>query len=435
MPAALFDASRLVFRAAKGGALTGIDRVAMAYGRWLLSWPDVEVVGCWSFKGRTFPVPQDLLRWLAEPREQRAAPETSVWPELAAALAAPDATVPALRARPSRGEGLAGDGWLLEALRRATTVWPSTRMSPGDFYVNVSHYALGQGGLLGRLAARGLRPVVMIHDLIPIAHPEYCTPGGAPKHATRMSAVFDHAALVIANSRATADEIAVYAEQTGRVAPPLCVAPLGLEPAFLAPREERLSPAPYFVCVGTIEPRKNLAFLLTVWRRLAERMGAATPALVLVGRRGWENESVVDLLERSPAIERHVHEVCDLKDEELARLVSGATALLAPSFTEGFDLPSVEALALGTPLIASDIPVHRELAGGAQLIDPLDGLGWLAAIEAAALHPPPRRACAPPTWARHFELVAEAMGLAAAPEAGVVRRQAAGPAAIAGVTS
>jgi glycosyltransferase involved in cell wall biosynthesis len=284
-------------------------------------------------------------------------------------------------------------------------------MSPGDFYINVSHYALGQGGLLGRLAARGIKPGVMVHDLIPIAHPEYCTPGGAPKHVARMSAVFDHAALIVANSRSTAEEISAYADQVGRTAPPLCVAPLGLEPAFLEPRAEQLSPAPYFVCVGTIEPRKNLAFLLTVWRRLAERNGEATPRLVLVGRRGWENEAVVDLLERSPAIVRHVHEVCDLRDEQLARLVAGATALLAPSFTEGFDLPAVEALSLGTPLIASDIPVHRELARDAQLIDPLDGLGWLAAIEAAALCPPPRRVHAPPTWSRHFEIIAEAMGL------------------------
>jgi glycosyltransferase involved in cell wall biosynthesis len=177
-----------------------------------------------------------------------------------------------------------------------------------------------------------------------------------------------------------------------------------------------LATRPYFVCVGTIEPRKNLTFLLTLWRRLAEEMGEAVPRLVIVGRRGWECESVVDHLERSPSIRRFVHEVCDLRDEQLAELMAGATALLTPSFIEGFDLPSVEALALGTPVIASDIPAHRELVRRAQLIDPVDGLGWLAAIKAAAAQPPARRPQAAPTWAQHFEIVGRAMGLTPARE-------------------
>jgi glycosyltransferase involved in cell wall biosynthesis len=226
-----------------------------------------------------------------------------------------------------------------------------------------------------------------------------------------MEAVLDHATLILANSNSTAEEIGAYAQRRGSSPPPICVAPLGLEPHFTDTSDETLRARPYFVCVGTIEPRKNLTFLLTLWRRLAERRGAATPVLILVGQRGWENESVIDHLDRSPPIQQFVHEVCGLADWELARLIAGARALLSPSFSEGFNLPVAEAQALGTPVIASDIAVHRELARDARLIDPLDGPAWLAAIEATADHGRSTRRSRPTSWEAHFAAVGEAMGL------------------------
>jgi glycosyltransferase involved in cell wall biosynthesis len=407
MARVLFDASRLVFRTVRGGALTGIDRVVLAYGRWLAARADVRLTPVWCCEGRLLPVAPRLFRWMIAP--DRAAEEAGqAWPALLAALAAPYDEAPALRAG---GPGSAPDSRLLRALGE---IWPPplwVRAAPGDLYVNVSHYGIGRGGLLGRLAARRVRPVVMLHDLIPLLHPEFCTPGGAVKHRLRMEAIADHGAVVIANSASTADDIAVWARAAGRTPPPVVTAPLGVEPAFRSRPAPIEAARPYFVCVGTIEPRKNLAFLLGLWSRLEARMGAAAPRLVLVGRRGWENEAVIDLLERAPAVRRLVHEVCDLGDLELARLIAGARALLAPSFTEGFDLPAAEAQALGAPLIASDIPVHRELASGACLIDPLDGPGWLAAIEAATLDPAPRRPRPAPTWEQHFEIVARALDL------------------------
>jgi glycosyltransferase involved in cell wall biosynthesis len=188
---------------------------------------------------------------------------------------------------------------------------------------------------------------------------------------------------------------------------------LGLQPEFLCSPDPLQTAHPYFICVGTIEARKNLAFLLALWRRLEERMGPQTPRLVLVGRRGWENESVIDHLDRSKAVLRLVHEVCDLRDGDLARLIAGATALLSPSFAEGFDLPVVEAMALRTPVIASRIPVHVELASYATLLDPLDGPAWLAAIEAACSTPARGPIVDSPTWDSHFTRVGPILGLAA----------------------
>ena len=138
-----------------------------------------------------------------------------------------------------------------------------------------------------------------------------------------------------------------------------------------------------------------------------------TPSLVLVGRYGWENEAVLDHLQRSPNLRGVVHQASNLSDTTLAALMRGARAVLAPSSVEGFDLPAVEACAMGLSLIASDIPPHRELTPDAELIDPLDGLGWLAAVERAALSPAPEPAVyAAPSWEAHFDTVARAIGLA-----------------------
>src|SRR5262249_22987080 len=138
---------------------------------------------------------------------------------------------------------------------------------------------------------------------------------------------------------------------------------------------------PYFVCVGTIEARKNHLLLLNLWRRLATEFGVQAPLLVLVGQRGWEIENVVDLLERCPALRGIVIEHNAMSDAELVPLFRGACAVLQPSFAEGFGFPLIEALALGVPALCSDIPALRETGGSVpEFLDPLDGPGWRAAV-------------------------------------------------------
>jgi glycosyltransferase involved in cell wall biosynthesis len=91
-----------------------------------------------------------------------------------------------------------------------------------------------------------------------------------------------------------------------------------------------------------------------------------------------------------------------------------AQALLFPSFTEGYGLPLVEALNLGVPVLASDLPVFREIADDIpEYLDPLDAIGWMKCIESFCQPDAPLRASqlqriskfAPPTWARHFALL------------------------------
>ena len=406
----LFDATRLFMRASLGSP-TGIDRVTDAYARWLLNRPEVELIPVCSLGGVASPMSRAWFENVLLARTPRATVESADWPRLMAALNSNPPAPQALRARPTR-TALAGPVPRYAAFGlRALTRWRPATPPSGALFVNVSHFGLEQPGLLEHLSRRGVRALAMVHDLIPLTHPEYCSPPAERWHRRRIEALLRNRARILANSGATAADLTAFARANALPDPHVRVAPLGLEPAFLTPADRPPPGRPYFVCVGTLEPRKNLAFLLTVWRRLAETLGEATPPLVLAGRRGWENEAIIDLLERAATVRRFVHEVPGLDDKSLARLMAGASALLAPSFAEGFNLPVAEAAALGVSVIASDIPAHRELAAQARLLDPLDGPAWLAAIMAAATDPARPSPRAPFSWSDHFAIAAEAMEL------------------------
>jgi glycosyltransferase involved in cell wall biosynthesis len=407
MNTVLFDVTRMFMRPPRSTP-TGIDRVNHAYGRWLAAEPDVDVIPVCAWGGVLTPLSKSAFRKILGRDETQETAPSAAWTRLLNGLGGVSDDTPKPRPAPERGRALSAIARYAPAAARTVRNWRPGRAPVDAVYINVAHFGLEQPGLLRRLEARGIPSTVMIHDLIPIAHPEYCGPSASLWHRRRVDAVLEHASLVITNSASTADDVVTYA--AGRRTPAVCVAPLGLESAFVHTPPAPLSVGRYFVCVGTIEPRKNLAFLLTLWRRLAERMGDDTPKLVLAGRRGWENESVIDQLERSPAVLRFVHEAPGLADQELARLIGSAVALLAPSFSEGFNLPVAEAIAMGTPVIASDIAVHRELARGASLIDPVDGPGWLAAIEGAGSLKPAVPDGSPLGWPEHFAIVRAALG-------------------------
>ncbi len=108
--------------------------------------------------------------------------------------------------------------------------------------------------------------------------------------------------------------------------------------------------------VGTLEPRKNLDLLLNAYALLDP---AHRPPLFLVGRYGWRQRSLVERIARMGPSVRWLGEVDDAR---LGRLYRHAAVLVQPSRDEGFDLPLIEGLSAGVPVVASDIPVHREVA-------------------------------------------------------------------------
>lgn len=265
---------------------------------------------------------------------------------------------------------------------------------------------------------RSIKAFVFIHDLIPIQFHEYSHPRERPLHEQRLDNSLRHARGLIVNSRCTESAVRTHAQQIGVPPPPILVAPLGHDLPAPDPEGPPAISRPYFVVLGTIEPRKNHLLLLTLWRELVKRHGAATPALVVIGRRGWECEQVVDLLERCGAIHPYLREVGEASDREVTALLSGARALLMPSFAEGYGLPVQEALDCGTPVISSPLPAIKEFAGDIpDYAEPHDGARWLELIENYSQPDSDLRQAQlrrlhgfhAPKWHEHFSLVEDFM--------------------------
>lgn len=250
----------------------------------------------------------------------------------------------------------------------------------GAIYLNVSHTDFDLDRHLGWVRQSRVKPVYLVHDLIPIEHPQWTTPHKARRHAGRVRSALQAAYGIITNSHATARALGAFADAQGMIPPPILSAPLGAPELPIPDRFEQKRPA-HFVCVSTIEQRKNHILLLDVWQRLIARRGDAAPRLVLIGRWGIGSYDVRRRLLADPQLRRFVSVLSDCADAEVARHLRSATALLAPSQAEGFGLTVVEAMRIGVPVIASDLPVFRETGGDIPTyLDPTAPDAWLTQI-------------------------------------------------------
>ena len=232
----------------------------------------------------------------------------------------------------------------------------------------------------GASVRAGCPQVVTLHDLVPLKRrSEYLRTG--VRFRLRYMAVQRAARVIVPTHAVAADAIEHLRIAEERIAvigeaPAPAMTPRGADEVAAVRSRYRL-PAEYLVWVGGLEfpdPRKRVAELVAAPRELP---------LVLVG----------------PA-QRWAHELPDVtltglvSDDELAAIYTGAHALVFPSDDEGFGLPTVEALACGTPVVASDVPALREvLEDRATFVDRADLAGLLVAA-AAARRPAP----APPPW-------------------------------------
>ena len=356
----ILDVSRLLF-AVHRTAPSGIERVEMAYARRWLARPEGDC---------TFAA-QSLWGWFA------ALPRDRVAALLDALEAVWEFGVPPGRGlRAAQRIALGLQAGLAHGAGRATLRARLRGHRPAVFLL-VSHRSLDRHGPILALRRAGARFVPLIHDLIPLTHPEYTRAPQIGRHAARIATTAALADGIIVNSAATEAVLLDHLAPHGRV-PPITVAPLGIRP--LHPPGAALPTEPYFVCLGTVEPRKNHQLLLHLWRDLAME-GRTGPRLLLCGRRGWENENVLDLLERCESLRGLVVELGTVPDARATELLAGARALLFPSFAEGYGLPVAEALALGVPVLCSDLPALREVGGNVpEYLDPIDGPGWRRAI-------------------------------------------------------
>ncbi|MEM1380229.1 MAG: glycosyltransferase family 1 protein [Pseudomonadota bacterium] len=378
----VMDISRLRSRT-KRGTPTGIDRVELEEVEKALSLGDNAFFFATQGK-RSWFIPRQDVAALAKALGRRWAAGSEDGLESAARLYAflgIEAPLPRVSDAPSlpkiSGPRAVGAQFFARRMER------KLQAERADIvYRNVSHHHLDKDGFLIGLKQRWrARIEVYWHDAIPILWPEYAREGDSDKHRRRLHAVLRYADRIRVNSRVTEAELAHLAQMMQLPLPELTVDPLRPPRAFCGKLEAALAARPYFLCVGTIEPRKNHRMLLEVWRELAAELGPDTPALVLAGRRGWMNADTFALLDRCPALQEHVIEAPELPDAVLACIMKGARALVMPSFAEGFGLPVVEAQAVGTPVIASDLPAFREVAlRPFTALPPLAGDRWKQAV-------------------------------------------------------
>lgn len=301
---------------------------------------------------------------------------------------------------------------LLPARRRSQH---SVRWRPGDALIMIDTSWLPGFPWIDicELQAQGAVVGTVLYDLIPLQFPEVVGEGTKEQYGRWWRKARTVSDFVIGISRSVLDDIeAVDAAQrtAGAPAAPLQTAyfRLGAELDPLAQigsvREEfrrafddlkRLS-TEYSVLgtqragnlnrpsaclmVGMISPRKNHALALDAFDRLWASGSAAK--LVIAGRYGWDCRPLMDRIHRHPELGRKLFWFEDVSDADLDFAYRHAAALIAPSYAEGFNLPIVEALHRGCPVVASDVPVHREVGGEFAAFFPLGDAAALAALVA-----------------------------------------------------
>lgn len=238
--------------------------------------------------------------------------------------------------------------------------------------------------------------VVSFHDMTLALFPGFHTLKKRLLTSSLIPLVARRARLILTPSEATRhDVVRLLRADPKRVR----VIPYAAAPRFRPSAEapERLEAvhgirSPYFLYVGTLEPRKNLVRALRAFARVRHEL--PRHHFVLVGERGWKYQEILREA-RSPELAERVTFLGYVAEEHLPPLYSQATALVYPSLYEGFGLPVVEAMACGTPVLTSRSSSLAEIADGcALLVDPTDERGLAEGMRALGSNEDLRRSLA-----------------------------------------
>ena len=236
------------------------------------------------------------------------------------------------------------------------------------------------------------RSVVTIFDMSFERFPEFAEEKNLRNLRRGIRRTAAEADAIITISEFSAREIEeLLPESRGR----LHAIPLGISPDFRAAsgrevvrlRETLGLARPYLLAVGTIEPRKNLPFLVDVFERLGADPATRDLDLVVSGMPGWKCEPILARFRDTPRADR-VHYVRYVPDGALAALYTGAAAFVVGSRYEGFGFPPLEAMACGTPVVSSAGGSLPEVLGDAALVLPdFDADDWAHALVGLFSHP------------------------------------------------
>ena len=313
---------------------------------------------------------------------------------------------------------------MIGCARRQGAAGSADRAGPTSVYWNIGHsfrFSASAEAISRRWSEHAL---VFVHDVIPLARPGFSAPPSEGRFRRFCEWVGGMRATLLTSSRATAEAVRNVTDGGRPLFPEsrhsVDVLPLPPEDRFLwaavagggGPRVDE----PYFLMVGGWAPRRNYELLLEIWEGWPMEDGPP-PRLYRVGADGGKPPRTlrrrIRKLERG-GLWRHFG---GIGDDELAGFYRRAQALLFPSLAEGWGFPLVEAGAVGTPVLASDLPVCREVAGErASFVPPDDPEAWrraMRAIPASADPVRPPRADAPPRfdgWGAFFEAFSQGVG-------------------------
>jgi glycosyltransferase involved in cell wall biosynthesis len=218
------------------------------------------------------------------------------------------------------------------------------------------------------------RSVVTIHDLIHLRFPEQFKKSVGPYYRTVVRRACARAARVITDDDRTVEDLAHYlAVDPAKVR----VIPLGVAPRPASVRQLPQSARPYLLYVGNHRPHKSIETLLDAWHALPQDYDVD---LLLTGPDDFSGA-----LQRASTSRRTATALGDLSDEELTERYQRATALVHPALREGFGLPMLEAMAMGTPVVACETAVPRVLQPAVLTFAPRD-VGMLSSRLVEILH-------------------------------------------------
>jgi glycosyltransferase involved in cell wall biosynthesis len=231
----------------------------------------------------------------------------------------------------------------------------------------------------------GSKNIYTVHDVVPLRMP-YTTLDNKAFHFRLLKACFRQADHIVTVSETSRRDIlsffpALSPERITNTYQAVTITPLETAEIDLIVRDAfGLQPRGYFLFFGSIEPKKNVGRLLEGYLT----SGVAMP-LVIVGARAWKSESELALLKHRAADDLRIRQIDYLPANVLAKLIGGARAVVFPSLYEGFGLPVLEAMSLGTPVLTSRESSLPEIAGqAALLVDPYDPRDIAAGLQRLA---------------------------------------------------